>query len=147
VGKLARWLRLLGFDTLFFKGENDRTMVEIAQTEKRIILTRDTRLMQRRPIAGRQVKALLLTTDNAYEQEQKTLTEFDLKSEVKPFSLCLECNQTLVSVDRENVQTRVPPYVSQSQLEYVECPKCRRVYWKGTHWTAMREQLNRMKII
>ena len=141
MGKLARWLRLLGFDTLFFKGENDGIMVEIAQSENRVILTRDSRLIERKPIARGQVRALLLTTDNVYEQEQNTVTEFDLKAAMKPFSLCLECNQALAAVNRENVQSRVPPYVWQTQKEYRECPHCHRIYWKGTHWEAMNRRL------
>jgi hypothetical protein len=147
VGKLARWLRLLGFDTLFFKGENDGQMVEIALIENRIIVTRDTRIIKRSLIAGGKVKALLLKTDNVYEQTQIALAELDLKPWIRLFSLCLECNQSLVSLSREAVRERVPPYVWQTQIEYVECPVCRRVYWKGTHWTAMRHFLAQTKVI
>ena len=122
-------------------------MVEIALAENRIIVTRDTRIIERKAITGGQVKALLLKTDNVYEQAQITLAELDLKSAMRPFSLCLECNQSLVSISTNEVRERVPPYVWQTQKEYVECPKCGRVYWKGTHWTAMRHNLAQMNIM
>jgi uncharacterized protein len=147
VGKLARWLRLLGFDTLFFSREKDIRMIEIALAENRIVVTRDTHIMERQIIARGQVKALLLKTDDVYEQTQIALAKLDLKPSMRLFSICLECNQSLVSLSREAARERVPTYIWQTQVEYVECPECRRVYWKGTHWTAMRNQMAQMNII
>jgi uncharacterized protein len=147
VGKLARWLRLLGFNTLFFKGEKDSRLLEIALTENRILVTRDTRIMERRMIAGGQVKALLLKTDDIYEQLLIVLIKLDLKPSMHLFSICLECNLSLISLSREEAKERVPAYVWQTQQEYVECPECRRVYWKGTHWAAMKNKMVQMNII
>jgi uncharacterized protein len=146
VGKLARWLRLLGFDTLYFKGD-DGQMVEIALEQKRIIITRDTHVVERKPIASGKVKALLLKSDSTFEQVRIIITEQDLRASMLPFTLCLECNRSLVSLDREAVKERVPPYVWQTRFEYVECPACRRVYWKGSHWTAMKDRLVKINIM
>jgi uncharacterized protein len=147
VGKLARRLRLLGFDTLFFKGEDDGRMVEIARTDHRIIVTRDTRVLERKPIVRGQVKAILVTSDEVEIQTQSIVAQLNLKSVMRLFTLCLECNHFLVRLDREAARERVPAYVWQTQNEYVECPECRRVYWKGTHWSAMRASLIQMNII
>jgi uncharacterized protein len=122
-------------------------MVEIAQTENRIIITRDTHIMERKKIANGLVKALLLKSDDVCEQTQIMLDVLNLKSTMYPFSLCLECNHKLVSLSRDKVRERVPAYVWQTQKEYVECPECLRVYWKGTHWTAMTHDLKQKNII
>lgn len=147
VGKLARWLRLLGFDTIFFHGEDDNTMINIAIAENRIIVTRDTRIMERKVISGGRVKALLLKTDKVDEQEKIAITEFDLESQSQPFTICLECNQCLIDVNRDEVRDRVPPYIWQTQTQFMECPKCRRIYWRGSHWAAMSKHLTQRNII
>jgi uncharacterized protein len=141
VGKLARLLRLVGYDTLFFNGENDARLVDLALDSGRIILTRDTRIPLRKPIAGGQIRAVLLRDDNPEKQLGQVISELNLSGELRPFSLCLECSQPLHPLTREEVQNRVPPYVWQTQKDYVECPLCRRIYWKGTHWEAMTRTL------
>jgi uncharacterized protein len=147
VGKLARWMRLLGFDTSFFEGNHDAQMVNLALAEHRIILTRDTHVIERKPIARGYVQALLLKTDNVFEQTRIVMAELKLKPWVKLFTRCVECNLLLAQISCEAVKERVPSYVWQTQNEFVECPKCHRIYWKGTHWQAMRQSLTQMKII
>jgi uncharacterized protein len=147
VGKLAKRLRLLGFDTLFFKGEDDGNMIQTALAEKRIVITRDTRILERKPVAGGKVKTLLIQTDNVDEQTAWILNELDLIEYAHPFTLCIECNAPLVRISRSQAKERVPPYVWQNHDEFVECRSCRRVYWKGTHWAAMRRLLRQIKII
>ncbi len=144
MGKLAKLLRLLGFDTTFFTGEDDSQMVNIAFREKRIVLTRDTHILERRIVTSGRVKALLIKTDNAEEQLKQVVRELNLQNELKPFTLCLECNCPLVVREKEEVRDRVPPYVFQTQKEYMECPQCHSIYWKGTHWSAMTERLERL---
>lgn len=144
MGKLAKLLRLLGFDTLFFTGENDSQMVSLALAENRIILTRDTHILKRRLVTKGRVKALLIKTDDPGTQIEQVIRELGLTDLIRPFALCLECNQLLISRTKEEVTDRVPPYVRQTQKEYVECPKCHRIYWKGTHWEAMTERLKKL---
>ncbi len=141
VGKLARLLRLAGYDTLFFSGENDARLVELALASGRIILTRDTRIPLRKPIAGGKIRAVLLREDSPEKQMQQVVRELNLLEHLRPFSLCLECNQPLHPLGREEVRDRVPPYVWLTREEYSECPRCRRIYWKGTHWEAMTRTL------
>jgi uncharacterized protein len=143
VGKLAKLLRLLGYDTIFFTGETDTQMVNIAMAERRIILTRDTHVLERRLITSGRVKAVLINSDNIEGQIRQVVNELHLDS-FQPFTLCLEDNQLLVPRTREEVKNRVPPYVWKTQKEYVECPVCHRIYWKGTHWDAMTDRLEKL---
>jgi uncharacterized protein len=141
VGKLARLLRLLGFDTLFFQGEDDARLVEMAVAEDRIILTRDTRIPLRKQISRGKIRTVLLRDDRSLKQIGQVMLELGLNNSTQPFTLCLECNRPLRFLTREEAKDRVPPYVRQTQNDYVECPNCNRVYWKGTHWTAMNMKL------
>ena len=96
VGKLARWLRMIGYDTHLFDHRDDKHLIHIALTENRIILTRDTQMMKRRVITIGELKALLITSDNPGEQIHQVIKELGLNPNFNPFSLCLECNQPLV---------------------------------------------------
>ena len=140
-GKLAKWLRMIGYNTKLFDHRDDKYLVHLAQKENRIILTRDTQIMQRRIIAIGELKALFVTSDDPLCQIQQVVKELGLNSSVKPFSLCLECNQLLEKISKESVKDRVPPYVFRHQAQYVECPNCHRVFWQGTHWQAMVKKL------
>jgi uncharacterized protein with PIN domain len=146
VGGLAKLLRLLGFDTVFFKDGSDSQMLQIALKEKRIILTRDSRIAERRVVTGRQIKLIMIESDKKGEQVRQVVDELNLKSLSRPFSLCLECNKPLIPIGTDNVINRVPTFVLKTQREFVECPQCRRVYWKGTHWEALTKSLANLDI-
>ncbi|MBN2187514.1 MAG: Mut7-C RNAse domain-containing protein [Dehalococcoidia bacterium] len=141
VGKLARWLRMMGYDTLLFKKKNDSKMIRIALRENRVILTKDTQLMKRRVITSGKLKAVLITQNDPKAQLQATVGNLNLSYFFSPFSLCLECNQRLMPRDKKEVQNSVPPYVFKTQNQYMECPVCHRIYWQGTHWQAMTREL------
>jgi uncharacterized protein len=141
VGKLVKWLRLMGYDAVFFEGETDTEMVSIALAENRIILTRDTHIPERRLVIGGQVKVVLFETDEPGEQIRILIENLRLGEEAQPFTRCLEDNQILEARSKEEVEKRVPPYVFETREQYMECPKCHRIYWKGTHWQAMNRTL------
>ncbi|MEW6141549.1 MAG: Mut7-C RNAse domain-containing protein [Chloroflexota bacterium] len=140
-GKLARWLRLMGYDTRLFSGEDDGQMVKIALAENRTMLTRDRQILRRKPVASGRIKAVLLGDDNPWLQLRQVMGVLKLESRHRPFSICLECNEPLLPRERDAVRELVPPYVFQTQSQYMQCPKCRRVYWRGTHWEAMSQRL------
>lgn len=144
VGKLARWLRMIGYDTLVFKEKDDARMIKIALSDHRVILTRDTQFMRRRLVTNGKLKAILIMQDNPKVQLQEITKTLDLNYHFRPFSLCLECNQQLIPRGKEEVQNLVPPYVFKTQNQYMECPVCHRVYWQGTHWQAMAEELKNL---
>jgi uncharacterized protein with PIN domain len=141
VGKLARWLRMMGFDSLFFDGPDDGDMVRQALAEDRVILTRDTEIMERRVVKNGQLKVILMESEIPDKQIRQVLDSIDLKSQFRPFTRCLECNELLAEKTREDVENRVPKYVFQNHNQYMECPACHRIYWRGTHWEAMIKKL------
>jgi uncharacterized protein with PIN domain len=143
VGKLARWLRMMGYDSLFFNGSDDSQMVAQAMAEGRVILTRDTEIMKRRLIISGRLRAILIESEEPERQIRQIMDALDLKRQFRPFTLCLECNQPLVEKSQEEVKDRVPPYVYKTQGQYMECPVCGRIYWLGTHWEAMTRRLER----
>jgi uncharacterized protein with PIN domain len=144
VGKLARWLRMLGFDSLFFSGSDDSHMVKQALAEGRVILTRDTEIMKRRVINNGRLNAVLIESEEPERQIQQLMATLNLKGQSRPFTICLECNQPLVERSPGEVRERVPPYVFRTQTQYMECPACRRIYWRGTHWKAMMLKLEKL---
>jgi len=141
VGKLARWLRLIGYDTLLFEHKDNNRMISTALTEGRVVLTKDTEFMKRRLVTSGKLRAILIEQDEPKRQIREVVEALKLDYHFRPFSLCLECNQALVPRSREEVQSLVPPHVFQTQTQYTQCPTCRRVYWPGTHWQAMVREL------
>ena len=138
VGKLARWLRILGFDTKYSNQYEDDEVIRIAETEDRVILTRDV------PMASRRIKArcLLIASDHYREQLRQVIEAFYLK-DFTIFSRCLECNTPLDDADKEAVFERVPPFVYLTQERFAVCPSCNRVYWHGTHADAILKRIPR----
>ena len=141
VGRLVKWLRIMGYDTIFFNGSNDSLMIATALAEGRVILTRDTQIMRRRVVTKGLLKAILIQSEYPQEQIRQVIETLNLDCLSRPFTLCLECNQPLVERSKEQVKDLVPPYVFKTQSQYMQCPSCRRIYWRGTHWQAMTKRL------
>lgn len=146
IGKLARWLRLIGYDTLLFKQKDDGEMIKTALSEGRVILTKDTQFMKRRLVTNGKLKTILIKQDDPKFQMQEVVKTLNLNYDFKPFSLCLECNQVLIARDKEEVKNLVPAHVFETQTLYTECPACHRIYWQGTHWQAMVKKLQDLQI-
>ena len=144
VGKLAKWLRMMGYDAVFFKGSDDSHLVAQALAENRIILTRDTQIMKRGVITSGRLKAILINDDKPEAQIRQVINTLNLDCRFRSFTLCLECNQPLEDRSKDQVKDRVPPYVFKTQDQYMECPACHRIYWRGTHWQAMTAKLNKL---
>ena len=134
----------MGYDTRFFDGGNDSHLIAIALAEDRVILTRDTQIMRRRLVASGQLKAILIQSDQPERQIKQVINTLNLDWQFKPFSICLECNQPLGKRSKQQVKDLVPPYVFQTQEQYMECSACHRIYWRGTHWQAMTGKLEHL---
>ena len=143
VGKLAKWLRMMGYDTLLFDDADDWQMVRTALAESRVILTRDTQIMKRGVITSGRLKATLIQSDEPEYQIRQVVETLNLDCQSGLFTICLECNQPLVKRSKQQVRDRVPPYVFQTQSQYMECPGCHRIYWRGTHWQAMTRKIEK----
>ncbi|HEX6508958.1 MAG TPA: Mut7-C RNAse domain-containing protein [Chloroflexota bacterium] len=143
VGRLARWLRALGYDTLFINPIADGELVEIARREGRIILTKDTGILQRRAITSGEVRAVRVEGDAWREQVAQVVRELGLETRPQ-FTRCLECNTPLEARTRDEVRAHVPAYVHRTQQAFLACPSCGRHYWQGTHWGRMTRDLDAM---
>lgn len=140
-GKLARWLRMMGYDTLFFSDIEDGHLVDMAMKEGRVVVTRDTQIAKRRVAANGSLRVILSRDDDPKQQLMQVLKELNLDCRQMQFTRCLECNRRLVSRSKEEVKDLVPPYVFRTQTQYMQCPFCKRIYWQGTHWQRMKRDL------
>lgn len=130
LGKLARWLRILGFDAAYERAIADAELVERAIAEERILLTKDTRLVKRR----RMPRFLLVESQDPSEQLRQTVETFDLRVDTAGFlRRCILCNEPTREIPREEARPGVPPYVYETQEKFARCPICRRIYWRATH--------------
>ncbi len=136
LGKLARALRLLGFDCLYEIDVDDPEIVRRASTEGRFILTRDRQLLKRK---GADRGAWVRATDPE-GQVHEVLDRFDLRSRCRPFTRCLECNGELTEVAREALARRLTPRTASDYSRFSECPRCGRIYWKGLHFRRLAER-------
>jgi uncharacterized protein with PIN domain len=143
-GKVAYWLRVMGYDALLFKEPDDSILVKTALMQDRIILTRDREIFKRRLVSSGKVRAMLLQDYSVTNQVKSVMEFYKLDYNYSPFSLCLECNTKLESRIGEEVRDRIPPHVYKTHSTYMECPACHRLYWKGTHWEAMSRRLAAM---
>lgn len=141
VGKLTRWLRLIGYDTILLKQKDDAQMIKIALGQNRVILTKNTQFMKRRLVTTGTLKTIHIERDDPRLQVQEVVKTLGLHYHFKPFSLCLECNRALIARARDEVRDLVPARVFETQTQYTQCPACHRIYWPGTHWQAMGKKL------
>ena len=140
VGRLAKWLRVLGYDALFPADVEDNELLRIALREERIIVTRDSGLAERHLATSGRLKVVLIRADNLKDQLGQVVRSLDLDA-THQFSRCIRCNEPLGSLSRESVRDRVPDYVYKTQQEYAGCPLCHRIFWRGTHWVNMQRDL------
>jgi len=145
LGKLAKWLRTLGYDTLFSLDIEDTELVSKALKENRTILSRDRELKR---FVSAQNNLLLLSSNQPLEQLKEVLKRYNLKPEEKGlFTRCLVCNQVLVSVPKKEVEAKVPPFVFKTQESFVFCSNCDKLYWGGTHMKNLKKKIFEEKLI
>jgi len=141
LGKLARWLRVMGCDVAYFREIGDAELVERAERSGRLILTRDTLLVRRRRARA---NCFFVEGDHFRDQVRQVVRAFAIEPFAGFLSRCLECNAQLQAIDRKSVEGRVPPYVFVTQEHFRICPACGRLYWGGTHRERMAEELKAM---
>lgn len=137
LGKLAKYLRMMGFDTLYFSSIDDDDLIRLANKEERIILTRDRELCERN-----KAPCLLLHPVDTVAQLKKVITEYRLKTQQAAFSRCLVCNAPLRYIDKKEVAGSVPPKIEKFFSDFETCPECGRIYWHGDHYKHMKELID-----
>ncbi len=137
LARTARWLRMLGADTIFDERIDGAAMLKLARAQARVLLTRDKRLK-----AAPEV--LFLESNSLAEQLRTILARHPFDLHQNALSRCSHCNGGLIEVDREIVRLRVPPFVYASNDKFFECPDCAHLYWGGTHPGRIADQIRRM---
>jgi uncharacterized protein with PIN domain len=141
LGRLARYLRLLGFDCRYRNDFGDDELAAIADEEARVLLTRDRNLLKRKRIR----LAHFVRADDPLEQLEEVCDEFDLVDAFAPFTRCTRCNGKLVPVDKADVIDRLEPLTRQYVERFLECDSCGHLYWHGSHVGRMQALVERLK--
>ena len=140
LGKLARWLRAMGYDTLYFRAGPDRSLLQLARADARVLLTRDARLAR---LAG--ARGLLIRATAIEPQIVEVIERLALAPSGEGLlSRCLECNALLEDRPKEAVRGLVPEHVYLTQERFVGCPGCARIYWQGSHADRILARLARL---
>jgi uncharacterized protein with PIN domain len=136
LGRLAKWMRLLGFDTAYFRNTNGKTIIYHSKKGGRTILTRSKILSEKYD------DLILIESENLIEQLKQitNIAKINL-----PFSRCPICNIQTKKVDKEEIKNAVPPYVLEIHNDFKRCPECGRVFWKGTHYKEIKKVINEIK--
>jgi uncharacterized protein len=134
LGRLARHLRLFGFDTAYERHWDDADLAATAAAEGRIVLTRDSGLLKRNVVTH----GLFVRAQQSRAQLLDVARRLQLASRLRPFTRCLACNGTLTAVSKDEVAQQVPEHAWHSHEEFVRCAGCARVYWSGTHHDRLR---------
>ncbi|MFV8053908.1 Mut7-C RNAse domain-containing protein [Mycobacterium sp. 48b] len=133
LGRLARVLRVLGFDVWWSSDADDQALADISVEQQRILLTRDRGLLKRRAITH----GLFVHSQQTEEQTLEVLRRLDLRRRVAPFTRCVRCNGKLAAVTKEAVIDRLEPLTRRYYDEFSQCPECGRIYWAGSHFERL----------
>ena len=140
LGRLARYLRLLGFDCLYCNDYNDGTVARIASEQQRVVLTRDRSLLRRKIVThGYFVRAA-----KPKIQTREVLKRFALFSWIKPLTRCTHCNGILVETGKSRIEHRLEPLTRQFYDKFLMCPDCHRIYWQGSHSMRIKQLLDEL---
>lgn len=137
LGRLAKSLRMLGFDTVYSNSMPLPELLRLAHAEQRILLTRNTRLAQNPFIIK-----LILSSENPKQQLQEVASKFSLGTKLQPFSRCIRCNSLLEKVAKGNIVYLLPPNTAAAFEEFWQCAHCCQLYWKGSHYERMQAALS-----
>jgi len=135
--KLARWLRLIGYDTLYVNPIGDADLAGLARRDERVVLTRDTTFARRHG----DLRVLRLADDDPFRQLAAVVRAFDLDPKAHCFTRCMLCNAVLEEIRKEDYRAEIPPEAYERCGRFARCTGCRKLYWDGTHYLRMRERL------
>jgi uncharacterized protein with PIN domain len=137
LGRLARWMRFLGFDTLYYSGISDSRLIRLAREQDRVILTRDTRLVKVKGAGNH----LLISANDSFEQLLEVAAALKLK-EFNLLSRCVKCNGKLVKIiDKTDIKESVPEFVFLQHNDFLKCTDCGKIYWEGSHPKKFKEKV------
>jgi uncharacterized protein with PIN domain len=135
LGKLAKYLRMLGYDAFYHNNFDDDEVVLSAQLDDRIVLTRDLGMLKRSDVE----KGYYIRSTSPKKQLAEVLDRFDLYKSIKPFRICMHCNGKIKPASKEKVEHRLLPDTRKHYTEFFQCSNCKKIYWKGSHHKKMME--------
>jgi uncharacterized protein with PIN domain len=135
LGKLAKLLRMLGFDCLYHNNYTNQQLINIAAGTGRVLLTRNSTLSR---------SAFFIESEDAMQQLKQTLTAFPLVGAIKPFTRCIVCNESLQSKEKAEVEMLLKRNTAIYYNQFWQCKQCQRIYWKGSHYEKMKQQLEEL---
>ena len=140
LGKLAKWLRILGFDTIFESDISNKGFYDHLEPE-RVLLTRTAKIRDR--FAAKRL--LFIESDDVCEQLRQIIGELAIvRQDIRVFSMCLPCNSPIIEVNKQAVYGRVPDYIWQTHDEFSRCRQCERIYWSGSHVARSRAIIEKL---
>lgn len=144
LGKLTRWLRIIGYDVVYFRNLDDEQLINIAKKECRILLTRDLKLYRLAYVLGLNVYIVdgVTGTEKLANLAKRYALRLDIDIAV---SRCPKCNTRIKPILKESVVNRVPEGTLSNYDEFWECPRCKQIYWRGAHWKRIDETLREAK--
>lgn len=145
LGRLSLWMRILGFDVSYESFIEDEVLVERANKEDRIILTRDTLLIKRKLARNR---SFFIKSDDFKEQLAQVLKKYEIPEEITEdnfLTRCLKCNVALKPVEKGEVKDKVPVYVFETEESFSKCENCSRIFWQGTHTDEMKKVMTEIR--
>jgi uncharacterized protein with PIN domain/sulfur carrier protein ThiS len=134
LGTLTRYMRMLGFNTKYENSFSDDEVIKLSLNEKRTIITRDLGILKHKKVA----RGYFVRNTNPKKQIEEIINRFDLKSEIKEFTRCIDCNSLLRKVDKKKIIDRLPVKVKNICSQYCICKKCDKIYWQGSHYKKMK---------
>jgi uncharacterized protein with PIN domain len=140
LGKLARWLRVIGCDVVYRAHIDDAELAELALAEGRVILTRDRRL----PLERKATRCLIVESESTAEQLRQVAATFELEWHARAFTRCTRCNGPIREAPKREVAGSVPTRVLLEQDRFARCVDCQQIYWRGSHVERMRRTLRRV---
>jgi uncharacterized protein len=141
LGKLASFMRMMGYDALYQPGYNDDELVSISMHEERALLSKDRALLTHRMLT----RAYHVNAIHPRDQLIEVLARFHLTGLAAPFTRCIVCNTTLQTIPKDAAENRLPPRVSEAFHEFFYCGYCDRIYWKGSHYERMRKFIDAVR--
>jgi len=141
LGKLAKELRMLGYDTIYYRGEDAHQMIQLARQEGRVILTRNTKLIPKRP----EDHIIRVMEDNPLLQLKELIQKGHISLNAENlFSRCLLCNVLIDEIPRGEAEGKVPDFIFYQQQAFYRCSQCRRIYWQGSHQKNMQKKVEEL---
>ncbi len=142
LGTLARYMRMLGFDTKYENYFSDKEIIRISLKEKRAILTRDLGILKHSSVT----RGYFMRNTSPQKQIEEIVNRFDMKNEIKEFTRCIDCNYFLKKIDKEKIIGRIPAKVKTIYSQFYICKKCDKVYWHGSHYEKMKLLVDKFKV-